>query len=119
MLPEHVFRELYYAEPSDDEGNPFGSAHIRACFAPLSLSSAVAWGWDLARKQDWTVGIGLDAEGRVCEALRFQKPWHEQVDLIKKFVRMTPALVDETGVGDPIVEALKLPQRKEIRGKNV
>jgi hypothetical protein len=23
-LPEHVFRELYLAEPSDDGGNPFG-----------------------------------------------------------------------------------------------
>lgn len=111
-LPDHVFKELYYAEPSDDEGNPFGAQHIRACYAPLSSRPAVAWGWDLARKQDWTVGIGLDADGHVCEALRFQKPWHEQVDIIKKFVGNTPALVDETGVGDPIVEAIKLPVRK-------
>src|SRR5262245_31519634 len=65
MLPEHVFRELYYAEPSDDEGNPFGPAHIRACYAELSERPAIAWGWDLARKQDWTVGIGLDADGHV------------------------------------------------------
>lgn len=116
-LPEHVFRELYLAEPSDDEGNPFGAQHIRACYAPLSPRPAVAWGWDLARKQDWTVGIGLDADGRVCEALRFQKPWHETIDIIKKFTRNTPALADETGVGDPIVEAVKLPQYG--RGSNV
>ena len=111
-LPEHVFKELYLAEPADDEGNPFGSTHIKACVGPLSKRPAVAWGWDLARKMDWTVGIGLDEDGHVCEALRFQKPWHEQVDIIKKFVRGTPALVDETGVGDPIVEALKLPVRR-------
>lgn len=117
-LPEHVFKELYLAEPSDDEGNPFGAQHIAACYAPLSPRPAVAWGWDLARKQDWTVGIGLDADGRVCEALRFQKPWHEQVDIIKKFVRNTPALVDETGVGDPIIEAIKLPGAHS-RGGNV
>jgi hypothetical protein len=116
MLPDHVFRELYLAEPSDDEGNPFGAEHIRACIAPLSGSPAVAWGWDLARKQDWTVGIGLDAEGRVCVALRFQKPWSEQVSIIKKFVRGTPALIDETGVGDPIVEAIKRPEH--TRGNN-
>ncbi len=118
-LPEHVFRELYYAEPSDDEGNPFGAEHVRACHAPLSGRPAIAWGWDLARKQDWTVGIGLDEDGRVCEALRFQKPWHEQVEIIKRYVRNTPALVDETGVGDPIVEAIKLPVRKTGNGAEI
>jgi Phage Terminase len=119
MLPEHVFKELYYAEPSDDEGNPFGAQHVRACYAPLSERPAVAWGWDLARKVDFTVGIGLDADGHVCEALRFQKPWHETVNIIKRSVRNTPALVDETGVGDPIVESVKLPVRKGGNGADV
>jgi hypothetical protein len=118
-LPAHVFGELYLAEPADDEGNPFGAHHIRACVGPLSERPAIAWGWDLARKMDWTVGIGLDEEGRVCEALRFQKPWHEQVDIIKKYVGNTPALVDETGVDDPIVEALKLPVRRGGNGAEV
>ena len=119
VLPESVFRELYLAEPSDDEGNPFGAQHIRACFAPLSPRPAVAWGWDLARKQDWTVGIGLDEDGHVCEALRFQKPWNEQVDIIKKYVGNTPALIDETGVGDPILEAVKLPVKHGGNGAEV
>jgi hypothetical protein len=119
MLPEHVFKELYLAEPSDDEGNPFGAQHIRACYAPLSPRPAIAWGWDLARKQDFTVGIGLDEDGHVCEALRFQKPWSEQVKIIKAFVGNSPALVDETGVGDPIVEAIKLPERKGSNGAEV
>jgi hypothetical protein len=101
-----------HSEPSDDEGNPFGAQHIRGCFAPLSNRPAVAWGWDLGRKQDWTVGIGLDADGHVCEALRFQKPWNEQIKIIKAFVKNTPALVDETGVGDPVVEAIKEPTRR-------
>src|SRR5499427_7789478 len=35
QLPEMVFRELYEAEPSDDEGNPFGINAIRACITPL------------------------------------------------------------------------------------
>jgi len=33
-MPEHVFRELYMAEASDDEGNPFGIDNIRACVQP-------------------------------------------------------------------------------------
>lgn len=109
-LPDAVFRELYLAEASDDEGNPFGIEHIRACYSQLSTRPAVAWGWDLARKQDFTVGIGLDEDGRVCEALRFQKPWHEQIDIIQRYTGNTPALMDETGVGDPILEAVKRPE---------
>lgn len=30
-LPEHVFKELYLAEPSEDGANPFGLQHIAAC----------------------------------------------------------------------------------------
>jgi hypothetical protein len=41
------------------------------------------------------------------------------VDIIKKYVGNTPALVDETGVGDPIVEAIKLPVRRGSNGAEV
>ena len=59
QLPEAVFRELYLAEPSDDAGNPFGLKAIRDGIAPLSHELPVAWGWDLEKSVDWTVGIGL------------------------------------------------------------
>ena len=36
QLPDNVFRELYLAEPSDDEGNPFGIIAIYDCIAPMS-----------------------------------------------------------------------------------
>src|SRR6516162_11922118 len=35
QLPQSVFRELYEAEPSDDEGNPFGIIAIRDCLEPM------------------------------------------------------------------------------------
>lgn len=107
VLPEQIFRELYLAEPSDDGGNPFGLSKIAACVAPgLSKAPPVVWGWDLAKHVDWTVGMALDADGRVCRFERFQKPWD---DTIKYIVDVTnaPALVDSTGVGDPIVELLQ------------
>jgi phage FluMu gp28-like protein len=107
-LPEAVFRELYEAEPSDDEGNPFGLAHIAACTVDgLSLGDPVAWGWDLARAQDYTVGIAFDFEGDVCRFVRFQKPWEETLDIIVEQTGGVRALVDATGVGDPIVERLQ------------
>lgn len=107
QLPGAVFRELYLAEPSDDEGNPFGIAAIQACTAPLSDDEPDVWGWDLAKSQDWTVGIALDKDGQVCRFERWQGPWEMTIMRIKELTARKPALVDSTGVGDPILEALQ------------
>lgn len=107
ILPEIVFRELYLAEPADDGGNPFGIQHIAACVGPLSLKPPMFWGIDLAKSVDWTVLIGLDADGAVCRVERWQGPWSETEKRILLLVRGGHyALADSTGVGDPIVERL-------------
>jgi hypothetical protein len=107
QLPAHVFRELYLAEASDDGSNPFSVDAIQACIVPL-LSSAAAesWGWDLAKSLDWTVGCGLDRDGRLAAFERFQRPWEETFTAILASTS-GPAFVDSTGVGDPIVERLQ------------
>ncbi len=107
QLPESVFKELYLAEASDDEGNPFSMAAIRANVRPLSTLAPIAYGVDLAKSVDWTVIIGLDINGDVCHFSRFQKPWQETLTEIKRAVGGVPALVDSTGVGDPIFENLE------------
>ena len=107
MLPENVFKELYLAEPSDDGGNPFGMKAIRDCVAPLSRQPPVLFGVDLAKSVDYTVSIGLDSEGRVASFDRFQEPWEETCRRLASSIGYTPALVDSTGVGDPIVERLQ------------
>jgi len=107
LLPESVFRELYLAEPSDDGGNPFGLAAIRACIAPLSREPAAAWGWDLAKSFDWTVGIGLDALRHTARFERWQAPWETTITRIQDMTGRTAALVDSTGVGDPVLERLQ------------
>jgi len=108
VLPENVFRELYLAEPSDDGGNPFGLSHIERCLIPnISPNKVVCWGWDLAKSVDWTVGIGLDEQNQVAAFHRWQKSWDETLKEIKRITGNIPALVDSTGVGDPIVELLQ------------
>lgn len=107
QLPENVFRELYLAEASDDEGNPFGINAIRRQVAPLSTADPDVWGWDLAKSVDWTVGIGLDANGHTCRFERFQRPWEETEHAIVTATGQARALVDSTGVGDPILERLQ------------
>lgn len=107
ILPEAVFKELYLAEASDDEGNPFGLKAIAACIAPLSSKLPRVWGWDLAKSVDWTVGIALDEDGAVCRFYRWQRPWVETIRDIKLATGHGKALVDSTGVGDPVLEHLQ------------
>ena len=106
-LPDHVFRELYLAEPADDGGNPFGIPAIGRCVAPLSTAPVVAWGVDLAKSHDWTVAIGLDSECRVVEMHRWQSDWGQTRTRLVEIIGQTAALIDSTGVGDPIVEELQ------------
>lgn len=105
QLPEHVFRELYLAEPADDGGNPFGIDAIAACIAPLSAAEPIAWGWDLAKSIDYTVGTAIDSDGNVCRFDRWNKvPWGETKARIITNTGKCNAIVDSTGVGDSILE---------------
>lgn len=106
-LPENIFNELYMAVPGEDEGNPFGIEHIRNCIAPISTKRPKAWGWDLAKSVDWTVGVGLDADARVCRFRRFQRSWKDTIREIKEETGKIRAEVDSTGVGDPVLEGLQ------------
>ncbi len=115
-LPDAVYQELYMAEASDDEGNPFGLKHIVACIKPMSDRRPVAWGWDLAKSHDWTVGVGLDEQGTMCRFMRFQKSWRETKTIILAETGRVEADVDSTGVGDPIVEDLQAEGRENFHG---
>lgn len=107
-LPHPVFRELYFCEPSDDGGNPFGMANIDACIREASDGETVAYGVDLAKSVDYTVLTGLDADLCHTRTERWQKmDWGQQIDKLAHIIKDTPALIDSTGVGDPIVEELQ------------
>jgi hypothetical protein len=116
ILPSHIFRQDYEAIPADDAGNPFGLQAIRGCIGAFSDGEAVCWGWDLARAQDWTVGIALDQHGRVCRFERWQAPWRATKSNIAAISRSTPSLVDSTGVGDPILEDLQAESQGSFTG---
>lgn len=107
MLPDNVFKELYLAEPSDDGGNPFGQQSIVQCISQLSSRPPVLFGVDLAKSVDYTVAIGFDENGFVSSFDRFQAPWEETVRSLSQRIGFLPAVVDSTGVGDPIVERLQ------------
>lgn len=116
LLPERVFRELYLAEPSDDQGNPFGLNHIDRCTVEaMSEERPVAIGVDLAKSYDYTVVTALDRQGRVCGFERWQDSWEATEERILNLCGTVPTLIDSTGVGDPIVERLQR-KRHNFRG---
>lgn len=116
-LPEHIFKELYLAEPADDNSNPFGIDNIQACYAPISSANTIAFGIDLAKYTDYTVITGLDANNNVSYIDRFQADWSVTKDKIIKVVGRTPCVIDSTGIGDPVVEDLQriLPNIKGLK----
>ena len=114
--PEHIFRELYYAEASEDGSNPFGESNILACVGEQSMDQAVAFGVDVAKQVDNTAIIGLNEKNNVCFFKKFRKSWGETLHIIGNFVGDRPALVDSTGPGDSIVEQLQRQYGTNFQG---
>jgi hypothetical protein len=106
-LPELAFRQEYLGEAIENAGNPFGVEAMRACIAPLSSEPVVSIGQDLAKSVDWNVTLGLDASGRTALFDRWQGPWEVTEARVLGHLGKTRALIDSTGVGDPIVERLQ------------
>lgn len=106
-LPPEVFAQEYEGIPADDGGCPFNIKAIGDCVQPMSSSDPVVWGIDLAKSQDYTVAVGLDDEGYVCRLERWQGSWRQTEQRLAELIGETYALVDSTGVGDPIVETLQ------------
>lgn len=116
-LPPHVFAQEYEGIPADDGANPFGLDAIRACtvedrdtLASWAKIEPVAFGWDFARSQDWTVGVGLDPQYRVVRLHRWTGvPWGEQKARIHALNGHVHAWGDATRsrVDDVIVQDLQ------------
>lgn len=68
-------------------------------------------GCDLARKNDWSVAVVIDGDGRVVWMDRFhQISWSLQVEriaLLYKKVHCQKCFADASGLGDVVVEALQ------------
>jgi hypothetical protein len=107
-LPADAFAQEYLAEFLADAANPFGVSAIRACVDDaLSSQRVVCWGIDLAKSHDWTAAVALDDSGRVAGFQRWQSDWRNTAARVAAMVAHTPALIDSTGVGDPIVELIQ------------
>lgn len=110
-MPENVFAQEFEGIPTDDGANPFGLEAVRdAVKAGAGVKAdnlPVVYGLDLARSIDYTVLVGMDAWRRVVHLERWQAPWAETKERVRRTVGRTPVVADATGVGDAIVADLQ------------
>jgi len=112
-LPERVYRQEYEAEFLEDVGGVFSHVRERATAKRQSERKPqhrYVMGVDLAKHEDWTVAIVLDAStGEMCDILRMQKvDYSLQVERIvgMAFHWQAAVCVDATGVGEPVAEEI-------------
>lgn len=112
-LPERVFRQEYGAEFLEGSGQVF--RNLRECatgeWRPPDQGEVYFAGLDLARVEDYSVLVVVDRERRVVCVDRFTKlDWSLQVQRIQtacERYRRPSVLVDTTGAGEPVFEALR------------
>jgi len=114
-LPENVFRQEFMAEFIEEAGEVVPNVDVCIVLPELIATKEPGrqyyGGIDLARKRDYTVITILDDELRLIDFIRFTGVnWDIQKEKIAEMVRKYDALtlVDQTGVGDPIVQELLL-----------
>lgn len=111
-IAQNIYRQFVDEENAliKEEQIAWALANSTGLCAPLAGHSYIT-GWDLGRKQSWTVGITVDISVRPYQVVsfeRFQKDWLEQVEIIRQKRRLYPGLVviDSTGIGDVIMSEL-------------
>ena len=113
-VPERVYRQEILAEFLEDAGGVFRKVTEAVDRGRRSDTGPIAGhrystGIDLARVEDFTVITTLDSKGIQVYHERFnQISWERQISAIKAVLARYPgqAVMDSTGVGDPIYEAL-------------
>lgn len=115
QLPERVFRQEYLAEFIEDAGGVFRRVREAVDVGRMECDIArhgdyYSVGVDLARVEDFTVITVLDGNGRQVYHERFNLiSWERQIARIYFVSKEYPGrvVIDSTGVGDPICEALR------------
>lgn len=97
-LPARVFEQEYLAEFKDESGGVFTDLEERLFTLggdvdEIEGTPPFAHGWDLARHQDYLVGVVLDAEGRV---VHFERTQNESWPQIQR--RIESAAADYGGI---------------------
>lgn len=115
-MPERIYAQEINADFIEDGGGVFRHVVESATLQPVDRQPGhhYVMGVDLARKIDFTVCVVLDVSVNPLQVVfmdRFnQIGWETQIGRIKALVDrfgVEEVIVDQTGVGDPVVERLQ------------
>jgi hypothetical protein len=106
-----IWTQEYLAKPADQGINPFDISVLdRQTQDEVEPGPIVVWGIDLAKRQDFTVIVGLTASLKIGVFHRINKiPWPDQEEMIVQITSAhpdAPILMDSTGIGDPLLDYL-------------
>ena len=115
LVPERIYTQEFLATFLDDGGLVFRHVYDAATAGLLPgplPDHRYVMGVDLARRVDFTVAVVLDLQTREVVAFdRFnQLDWSLQVGRLRALAerfRVDQVVVDQTGVGDPVVQQLQ------------
>jgi hypothetical protein len=124
LVPERTFVQEFLARFLDDGGLVYRRVLEAATAVPQDgplPGHRYAMGVDLARRVDFTVAVVLDLTTHEVAALdRFnQIDWSFQVGRLRALAErfgVQPAVVDQTGVGDPVVQQLQRELHTSVVG---
>jgi hypothetical protein len=121
-LPERIFRQEVLSEFIEESGGVFRKVREAVDAGRTEneppAGSGYVMGVDLARVEDFTVLTVLAPTGRQVYHERFnQISWERQIATVERVAKQYGArvLLDSTGVGDPIFEALR-DRRLDVQG---
>lgn len=113
-LPEDVFRQEYLAEFLAESAGVFHNidACVQGAFEEYHPDCVYLVGWDVAKHEDFSVVTVLNATTRHVDYFaRFNKiDYTSQVEQVVEIVERYHGflVMDATGVGDPIMEQVRL-----------
>ena len=111
-VPEDFFRQEYEAQFLDEQAGVFRRIDSVVAKGPLTEGHPpFTLGVDLAKSKDYTVIIVMDGRGHVVHFQRMNElSWVTQKEEIIRVANLWKAAVypDETGVGGPMVDELKV-----------
>ena len=124
MIGEERFRAEYLAEFVDDGGSYFPMSLLRRCIGDPRMMRGLTVGYDPGGRESYAAAVGVGESGG-----RIHAPWHIwergrsyvwfDLRLLEEHKRLgfRKIIVDETGIGGPILEHLRslgLPARGEV-----
>lgn len=110
-MTEAAFNQEILAIPSENANNPFGTENIRKITVDtLSTKPSVVYAIDVAETNDFTVVTGQDEDGKLSYFDRWQLPYTQTWERIKRLREIDPytmIVLDSTGVGQGSLRILE------------